>query len=110
VRSIIKRFGPEFVANNAQEVPKDARRSGRPLVRTKRWQRSVYRTFWPPQLTGFHRQLASLSQKNPHWGLRTLSSEMDKWERRAAAARPSGAVVRIPKVACPQTISRCEPI
>jgi hypothetical protein len=48
VRSIIKRFGPELVANNAQEVPKDAQRSGRPLVRTERWQRSVYRPYWPP--------------------------------------------------------------
>jgi hypothetical protein len=42
VRSIIKRYGPEYKATrntDAPALPKDAPRSGRPKLKSKRWQR-----------------------------------------------------------------------
>lgn len=58
---------------------------------------------------GVHRHLVKLVRQHPFWTLNRFATEMDKWERESAAARPAGAVVVIGPKPCIMTIRRCLP-
>ena len=88
VRGIIKRYGPEFKAGLALQAPSDKKRSGRPIVRTLRWQRYVPNL--PTHLPIFrmcHRHLVKVCQKPPSSIPQKSPSDDFRWKNGPLRAR-----------------------